>query len=296
MIIENHLLKADKAHEKIVQSPSPNARGIIDPDYLVIHYTAGDTAKGAIDWFMNTGNNPDKIAAHIVIDLDGTITQLVPFNRRANHAGSSIWDGVENFNFHSVGIEIVNPGFCEKLTDGTFKRKVTATKHQSYPVGRAADILETTHKHKFWTAHDNKHWFKFPKAQLDALYVLSKVLVNHYQMINVLGHDDISPLRKPDPGPCFPWREFRTNVLGRFDHVGDLFVVNTAGTNFRVDHSTNSPVIKTLAKGYNVGLIETFGAWSKVYLANDKKELLRDGRCIKIIGWIHSSLLDLKQS
>ncbi|WP_132052646.1 N-acetylmuramoyl-L-alanine amidase [Pseudocnuella soli] len=294
MFIENHLLKAEHAHEKIVQSPSPNARGIIDPDYLIIHYTAGDTARAAIDWFMNTANNPDKIAAHIVLDLDGTITQLVPFNRRANHAGSSVWDGVENFNFHSVGIELVNPGFCEKLTDGSYKRKVTATKHQSYPAGRAKDILETRHKHKFWTANDNKHWFKFPKAQLTALYELSKTLVNHYQMVTVLGHDDISPLRKPDPGPCFPWREFKTNVLGRPDHVGDLFLVNTAGTNFRVDHSTNSPVIKSLSKGYQVGLIETFGAWSKVYLANDKKELMQDGRCIKSIGWIHSSLLDLK--
>jgi N-acetylmuramoyl-L-alanine amidase len=60
----------------------------------------------------------------------------------------------------------------------------------------------------------------------------------------VLGHDDISPLRKSDPGPCFPWKEFKTNVLGRTDNVGDIFVVNTDGTNLRVDHSTNSAVIK----------------------------------------------------
>jgi N-acetylmuramoyl-L-alanine amidase len=296
MIVEKHWLKAENANEKIVKSESPNVRDVIDPDYLIIHYTAGDTARGAIDWFMNTRDNPDKIAAHIVLDLDGTITQLVPFNRRANHAGSSIWDGVENFNFHSIGIEIVNPGFCEKLSDGTFKRKVTATKNQTYPVGRANDILEIAHKHRFWTANDNKHWFKFPQPQLDALYKLSKVLMSHYELITVLGHDDISPLRKPDPGPCFPWKEFKINVLGRTDNVGDIFVVNTDDANFRAGHSTNSAIIKKLSKGYNVGLIETFGAWNKVYLANEKKELLKENRCIKTIGWIHSSLVDLKES
>ncbi len=295
MIIEKHWLKAEHATEKIVKSESPNARDVIDPDYLIIHYTAGDTARTAIDWFMNTKDNPDKIAAHLVLDLDGTITQLIPFNRRANHAGSSTWDGVENFNFHSVGIEIVNPGYCEKLADGTFQRKITATKHLNYPVDRAEDILETRHKHKFWTANDNRHWFKFPEPQLAALFQVSKVLMTHYELITVLGHDDVSPLRKPDPGPCFPWKEFKINVLGRTDHVGDIFVVNTANTNFRVNHSTNSAVIKKLSQGYHVGLIETFGAWNKVYLANGKKELLHNNRCVKTIGWIHSSLLDLKQ-
>jgi N-acetylmuramoyl-L-alanine amidase len=294
MTIENHWLKADNNTEKIVISETPNARDVIDPDYLIIHYTAGDTAKAAIDWFMNTSSNPDKIAAHIVLDLDGTITQLVPFNRRANHAGSSTWDGIDNFNHHSIGIEIVNPGFCEKLADGSYKRKVTATKSQAYLKTRSKDILETKHKHKFWTANDNNHWFKFPPAQLAALYKLSKTLIQHYQLIQVLGHDDISPLRKPDPGPCFPWKEFKTNVLGKPDNVGDIFIVNTESANFRVDHSTNSPVLKKLPKGYHVGLIETFGAWSKVYLANDKKELLKDNRCIKTIGWVHSSLLELK--
>ena len=294
MIIDKHWLKAENADEQITRSESPNVRDIIDPDYLIIHYTACDTAGEAISWFMNTKDNPDKIAAHIVVDLDGSITQLIPFNRRANHAGSSTWDGVENFNYHSIGIEIVNPGFCEKLADGSFKRMINAAKHQAYPAERATDILEAMHKHKFWTGNDNKQWFKYPSTQLTALFELSKLLVNHYELITVLGHDDISPLRKPDPGPCFPWKEFKANVLGRTDNVGDVFVVNADDTNFRVNHSTNSAVIKRLSRGYNVGLIETFGSWNKVYLANEKKELLRDKRCVKTIGWIHSSLLDLK--
>jgi len=296
MLIEKHWLKAENSSEKIVKSETRNVRDVIDPDYLILHYTACDTAKEAINWFMNTKDNPDKIAAHIVLDLDGTITQLVPFNRRANHAGSSVWDKVENFNFHSIGIEVVNPGFCEKLTDKSYKRQITAKRIQAYPAARAKDIMETNHKHLFWTGNDNKNWFRYPDAQLKALYQLSKVLVAQYQLVAVLGHDDISPLRKPDPGPSFPWKEFKMNVLGKVDNVGDIFVVTADNTNLRSDHSTNAPVIKKLSKGYNVGLIETFGAWNKVYLANDKKELLKDNRCIKTIGWIHSSLLQLKGS
>ncbi len=82
MLIEKHWLKADKSSEKIVKSETRNVRDVIDPDYLILHYTACDTAKEAINWFMNTKDNPDKIAAHIVLDLDGTITQLVPFNSK----------------------------------------------------------------------------------------------------------------------------------------------------------------------------------------------------------------------
>ena len=294
MRIEKHWLIAEDASEKIVKSESPCAREIIDPDYLIVHYTAGDPSSEAINWFMNTRDNPDKIAAHVVISPGGTITQLIPFNRRANHAGSSVWDGVENFNFHSIGIELVNPGYCEKLADGSFRRAISSSESKFYPAERATDILATTHKHGFWTANDNKNWFKFPPAQLAALYTLSKVLMVRYELITALGHDDVSPLRKPDPGPCFPWKEFKTTVLGGTNHVGEIFVVTTDGTNFRAGHSTNSAVIKKLSQGYNVGLIETFGAWDKVYLANAKAEVLVDKRCVKTIGWIHSSLLEPK--
>ena len=294
MKIQNHQLVKETGSEKIVLLNSPNAREIIDPDYLVIHYTAGDTAQSAINWFMDSANNPDKIAAHIVLDTDGTITQLVPFNRRANHAGTSTWDGVENFNFHSIGIEIVNPGYVEKLSNGTFRRKVTNTKFQTYPASRSVDIIKTKHKHKFWTGADNNYWFKFPQAQLNALYKLSKLLVEQYQLVTAVGHDDISAARKPDPGPAFPWNEFKLNVLNKTDDIGKIFIVNTNSTNFRAAPTTNAAVIKKLNTGFEVGLIETSGAWNKVYLVNDKKDVLINNRSVKTIGWVHSTLLSLK--
>ena len=295
MKIVNHWLEADGAGEKIIKTPSPNARPPIDPDYLVIHYTATDTAKNAIDWFMDTSNNPDKIAAHIVLDYDGTITQLVPFNCRANHAGSSLWDSVSQFNYHAIGIEIVNPGFVEKLADGTFKRPVTAKTSKSYPASEAARIIPAAHKHRFWTGKENQNWFIYPPAQLESLYKLSKVLIDTYHLVTALGHDDISAGRKPDPGPAFPWDEFRTKVQGATSDTGKIFVTNTAGVKFRSGPNTASAAIKTLPEDYEVGVIETNGSWKKVYLAQKASEVVDGTRCIKTIGWIHASLLNPKK-
>jgi N-acetylmuramoyl-L-alanine amidase len=298
MKVINHWLAADNRNEKIVISRSGNAGELIDPDYLVIHYTATDTASSAIGWFMNTASNPNRIAAHIVLDLDGTITQLVPFNRKANHAGPSTWDGVDFFNSHSIGIEIVNPGFVEKLSNGSFRRRVTDTSFKTYPPADSNKIIKASHKHKFWTDKENRHWFVYPAAQLQSLYRLSKTLFETYQLVNAVGHDDISPARKPDPGPGFPWDIFKANVFGLTNNAGKIFTVNTEGTNLRASFSTNAAVQKKLPLGYEVGLIETNGQWSKVYLADKHSDVLvkqgKSLRSVKTIGWIFSSLLTLK--
>lgn len=297
MEINNHWLTTTAANEKITISKSNNVRDLIDPDYLIIHYTATDTAKSAVDWFMNTKNNPDKIAAHIVIDVDGTITQLIPFDHRANHAGTSTWDGVDNMNYHSIGIEVVNPGFVEKLANGTFKRSVVGGS-KVYPAADANQFVKIDHKHKFWTDKDNHYWRIYPEAQLQALYKLSKVLFDEYHLIAAIGHDDISPARKPDPGPAFPWEKFKASVFGQINNNGKIYSVNTNGTNLRASFSKSSPIIKALSLGYEVGLIETSGQWSKVYLVQNREEVLQKQgdkvRSIKTIGWIFSSLLTLK--
>ena len=50
---------------------------------------------------------------------------------------------------------------------------------------------------------------KFSKAMMHSLIQLLKYLKNKYNIsdTNILGHSDIAPLRKKDPGPCFPWKD-----------------------------------------------------------------------------------------
>ena len=51
-------------------------------------------------------------------------------------------------------------------------------------------------------------WFDYPPAQQDAIVALVKDIVQRHQILpeRVLGHSDIAPQRKQDPGPRFPWK------------------------------------------------------------------------------------------
>ena len=133
---------------------------------------------------------------------------------------------------------------------------------------------------------------------MQALYKLCKALFDAYHLVTAVGHDDISPGRKPDPGPAFPWDEFKANVFGGINNTGKVFTVNSPDTNLRNSFSTNAPVLKKLPLGYEVGLIETNGQWSKVYLVDKPGDVLQKQgkklRSVKTIGWIFSSLLTEK--
>ena len=81
-IIRNKLHRDDGSPVRFVQSP--NRGGTVDPKYFVIYCTATPSAQAAI----NTLTDPNaKASAHVVIARNGEITQLVPFNRIAWHAG-----------------------------------------------------------------------------------------------------------------------------------------------------------------------------------------------------------------
>src|SRR5207245_5113097 len=51
-----------------------------------------------------------KVSSHYVVEEDGAVWRLVPEEQRAFHAGVSCWQGEQNLNHCSIGIEIVNPG------------------------------------------------------------------------------------------------------------------------------------------------------------------------------------------
>ena len=57
---------------------------------------------------------------------------------------------------------------------------------------------------------------KFTISQVNKLIKLCKNLKNKYKIknSNIVGHSDIAPLRKQDPGEKFPWKKLKRNQLG----------------------------------------------------------------------------------
>ena len=57
---------------------------------------------------------------------------------------------------------------------------------------------------------------KFSKKQISSLLRLSKFLIKKYKISdkNILGHSDIAPERKKDPGEKFPWKYLHKNKIG----------------------------------------------------------------------------------
>lgn len=104
-----------------------------------------------------------QVSAHALIRRQGDLVQFVPFHRRAWHAGQSKYEGRENCNDFSIGIELEG-------TDDT----------------------------------------DFPSCQLQALASLVVALGVAYPWLHavpVVGHSDIAPGRKTDPGPHFDWQQ-----------------------------------------------------------------------------------------
>ena len=93
-----------------IDLPSPNsdARPRGAPiDMLVLHYTGMASAEAALARLTD----PDaKVSAHWCVGEDGALWRLVPEQRRAWHAGRSLWRGRAGVNDRSIGIELVNPG------------------------------------------------------------------------------------------------------------------------------------------------------------------------------------------
>ncbi|MGB3810415.1 MAG: N-acetylmuramoyl-L-alanine amidase [Parvibaculum sp.] len=94
----------------IAMRPSPNfnERPEAAPiDILVLHYTGMKTAEAAIELLCSPHA---KVSSHYVVDEAGRVTQLVPEEMRAWHAGVSSWAGIQDVNGRSIGIEIANGG------------------------------------------------------------------------------------------------------------------------------------------------------------------------------------------
>ncbi|MEM7696301.1 MAG: N-acetylmuramoyl-L-alanine amidase [Pseudomonadota bacterium] len=94
--------------------PSPNFdRRDRPPDMVVLHYTDIPDPAVALRWLTIPKS---RVSAHYLIEADGTLTQMVREADRAWHAGLSHWDGTDNVNGRSLGIELDNAGHTPQPT------------------------------------------------------------------------------------------------------------------------------------------------------------------------------------
>jgi N-acetylmuramoyl-L-alanine amidase len=93
----------------IIEKKSPNfdERNGEEITFLILHYTGMKTAQDALDRLCCADA---KVSSHYTVDEDGTVYRHVDEDKRAWHAGVSSWQGQENINAKSIGIEMVNPG------------------------------------------------------------------------------------------------------------------------------------------------------------------------------------------
>ncbi len=175
--------------------PSPNVGGALSPSLLILHYTVSWPGSAVVRTFRSPAS---KASAHLVLDLDGMFTQMVPFDTQAWHAGVSEWKGRKGCNGFAIGIEIVNPGPVFRRGEAW---KDINERAWSYPVEShdPPPKFPTT-----WT-----RWASYPEAQIAALENVCRELCREYAITEIVGHSDVSPGRKFDPGPAFPMRRIR---------------------------------------------------------------------------------------
>ncbi|GGA23241.1 N-acetylmuramoyl-L-alanine amidase [Dyella nitratireducens] len=152
--------------------------------FLVFHYTAANFNSS-----VRTLTGSDVSAHYLVPDpsdesyihegfKDIRIFNLVDEKERAWHAGVSYWRGRDNLNDTSIGIEIVNQAYDK---DG--------------------DIV----------------FLPYHAKQIKAVEQLALNILQRYPDISpthVIGHSDIAPGRKSDPGPLFPWKALHQAGVG----------------------------------------------------------------------------------
>jgi len=195
---DHRLYHDDNTPYPFVQSP--NTQSGLKQQYLLMHYTAGSNANAAIKTLIDPA---EKVSAHLVISRTGEITQLVPFDRIAWHAGFSYWEKKRYLNKYSIGIELDNDGYL-RCEDGQWTSKATS---QSYPDDQ---VISATH----WKEFKEQGWLLYPEAQLKAALDVALVLKEKYQLMDVIGHEDVHS-GKVDPGPGFPMEWFREQMFGR---------------------------------------------------------------------------------
>ena len=167
-----------------------------------------------------------KVSVHYFIRRDGHIFQLVEDDRRAWHAGVSYWRGETDMNSASLGIELDHDGHKDGKMDA------------------------------------------FPDVQMAALISLLQQLTARHDIApqNILGHSDIAPGRKIDPGEAFDWAALNKAGFGLW--VDNVAIQDVPPLGLGSDDKAVAPLQKALAAiGYQIAADGVFGPQTQAVIA-----------------------------
>ena len=188
---------------EIAELLSPNCgprRNGLRPSLIVIHYTAMETAQAAL---ARLSDPTAEVSAHYLIAAAGQVTRMVAEDQRAWHAGAGEWQGMDDINSRSIGIEL-----------------------------------------------DNRGTHPFSQPQMHSLEGLLKGIMQRWGIgpEGVIGHSDLAPGRKTDPGARFDWARLARRGLAaksgqgsqpaRCDAASFRSLAQSAGYTMDVDDQT----------------------------------------------------------
>ncbi|NOR20854.1 MAG: N-acetylmuramoyl-L-alanine amidase [Xanthomonadales bacterium] len=185
----------DTRNEIVVESENQDTRVRV----IVIHHTTSDF-KDSLNVLTKRSDRP--VSSHYLVPEPGDpsytstdlrLYSLVSEEARAWHAGSSYWAGKTALNDISIGIELVNQSYCRQSEE---------------PIPPDA-IDQEPARLCFYP--------DFAEQQLGILLDLLKGITERHTEIratHIIGHSDIAPQRKIDPGPRFPWQRLYRQGYG----------------------------------------------------------------------------------
>jgi N-acetylmuramoyl-L-alanine amidase len=94
---------------------------------------------------------------------------------------------------------------------------------------------------------------KFSKKQIQSLKRLSKFLIKKFKINkkNILGHSDIAPTRKKDPGEKFPWKYFAKLGIGKWHSLSNRILIKKRRK--KINSMDKKKFFKNLSKiGYSI--------------------------------------------
>lgn len=267
-ILENANLLPSKAHSGPFKEP---------PTLLVMHYTA--SGPGALnDATHFARRDKTEASAHLIVGRDGEIFQSVSLLNIAHHAGRSMWRGRTRCNQFSIGIEVDNWGGLTYDEHGQYR---------AWPGTIVKEDLVFQGRHK--NGGDIDAWERYLEQQLLVLdEVVEEILKTYPWIVDVVGHDDIAPKRKTDPGPAFPLKRYQDFFSRACDDEPIRREVWVNSLNVRVEPSIGAAMLDwgPLQKGQGVNVLVDAGDWSYIETSSNQ-----DTETKEYTGWVFDKYL-----